>query len=99
MAAGYGDKVTWHEHPVGLLGYAVNDVRHGFPVHGVEWRVVARVGHRLEGDAAHHRMLDAEANDVADLVVIHTISPLLSERSRLGSGIGVGSLTFIDFAE
>ena len=44
-------------------------------------------------------MLDAEANDVADLAVIHTISPLLPDRSRLGSGIEGGDSHLCRFAE
>ena len=73
MAARHRHEVALHEHAIRLLGYAVDDVRDGLPVHRVELHVPSRVCDGLEGDAVHGGVVNAEPHDVADLVVVHAL--------------------------
>ena len=57
--------------PLGLLFDQLDDVRIGHPLHRIVLGMPAGVKGGLEIDSLHRRVIQAEANDPADLVFIH----------------------------
>ena len=70
-AAGHGNEIRLQEHPLGLLFDQLDDVRIGHPLHRIMRRMPPGMKGRLEVDALDGGVIEAEADDLADLILIH----------------------------
>jgi hypothetical protein len=56
-----------------LVNDAVDDIRDGHPLYGVEVDMTPNVGNGLKDHAAHRRMFQPKFQDRADFIGVHTM--------------------------